>query len=114
MEADLWLGRRGELVAELRGLTTGELLREGPHGQLMLALYGCGRQAEALEVFRSIDRRLRDELGISPGPGLQRLHQRILAADPALANGQLPCIAEPPRHRSVPSAAPARSSRTVP
>jgi DNA-binding SARP family transcriptional activator len=85
VEAELQLGRHGELVAELRRLAGGEPLREGLHRQLMLALYRCGRQGEALEVFRSIDRRLRSELGISPGPELQELHQRILAADPSLA-----------------------------
>jgi DNA-binding SARP family transcriptional activator/predicted negative regulator of RcsB-dependent stress response len=87
VEADLRLGRHGELVAELRGLVGGEPLREGLHGQLMLALYRCGRQAEALEVFRGIDRQLRAELGVCPGPELQQLHQRILAADPELAGG---------------------------
>jgi hypothetical protein len=87
VEADLRLGRHGELVAELRGLAVGEPLREGLHGQLMLALYRCGRQADALAVFRGIDRRLRDELGVSAGPELRQLHQRMLAADPALAFG---------------------------
>ena len=86
--AKLRLGQHGELVAELRRLVAVEPLREGLHGQLMLALYGCGRQAEALEVFRGIDRRLRDELGISAGPELSALHQRILAADPALSGAQ--------------------------
>jgi DNA-binding SARP family transcriptional activator/tetratricopeptide (TPR) repeat protein len=87
VEADLRLGRHGELVAELRRLAGGEPLREGLHGHLMLALYRCGRQAEALEVFRGIDQRLRGQLGISAGPALQRLHQRILAAEPSLTDG---------------------------
>jgi DNA-binding SARP family transcriptional activator/tetratricopeptide (TPR) repeat protein len=89
VEADLRLGRHRELVAELRGLVGGEPLREELHGQLMLALYRCGRQAEALEVFRGIDQRLRGELGISPGPELQHLHHRILKADPSLTGGQI-------------------------
>jgi DNA-binding SARP family transcriptional activator/tetratricopeptide (TPR) repeat protein len=83
--ADLRLGRHHDLVAELRQLASGERLREELHGQLMLALYRCGRQAEALEVFRDVDRRLRDELRVSAGPELRELHQRILAADPELA-----------------------------
>jgi DNA-binding SARP family transcriptional activator/tetratricopeptide (TPR) repeat protein len=89
VDADLRLGRHRELVAELRGLVGCEPLREALHGHLMLALYRCGRQAEALEVFRSIDQRLRGELGISPGPELQNLHQRILTADPSLTDGQV-------------------------
>ena len=88
VEADLRLGRHQELVADLRRLASREPLREGLHGHLMLALYRCRRQAEALEVFRSIDQRLRGELGISPGPELQQLHQRILTADPSLTDGQ--------------------------
>jgi DNA-binding SARP family transcriptional activator/tetratricopeptide (TPR) repeat protein len=82
VEAELRLGRCGELIPELRRLTSLEPLREGLHRQLMRALYRCGRQAEALEVFRSADRWLRDELGIGAGPELRLLHQQILAADP--------------------------------
>jgi DNA-binding SARP family transcriptional activator/tetratricopeptide (TPR) repeat protein len=96
IEADLRLGRHGELVSELRRLTSLEPLREGLHGQLMQALYRSGRQAEALEVFRGADRRLRDELGIGAGPELRLLHQRILAADPLLAYGsEAPVDIEP-------------------
>jgi DNA-binding SARP family transcriptional activator/tetratricopeptide (TPR) repeat protein len=86
-DAELRLGRPGDLVAELQQLSRAEPLREGLHTRLMLALYLCGRQGEALATFRAIDRRLRTELGISPGPELDHLHQRILAADPALSNG---------------------------
>lgn len=78
IDAELHLGRHRQLIADLRQLTGNEPLREVLHAQLMLALYRNGRQAEALEVFRCIDYRLRDELGISPGPGLQLLHQRIV------------------------------------
>jgi DNA-binding SARP family transcriptional activator len=87
IEAGLHLGQHAELVAHLRQLTTSEPLREQLHGYLMLALYRCGRQGEALTVFRGIDQLLREEFGIGVGPGLQRLHQRILAADPSLADG---------------------------
>lgn len=90
IEAELHLGRHGALIADLRQLTIDQPLREALHAQLMLALYRCGRQAEALEVFRAVDWRLRDELGISPGPELGQLHQRILAADPALTGGPVP------------------------
>ena len=109
VEADLRLGRHRELVAELRRLAGGEPLGEGLHGQLMLALYRCGRQAEALEVFRRIDQRLRGELGISAGPELQQLHQRILAADPSLADGQASRLEIPLARTGASSAAvPAR------
>jgi DNA-binding SARP family transcriptional activator/tetratricopeptide (TPR) repeat protein len=88
--AELQLGRHAALVAELRRQTAAEPVREELHGLLMVALYRSGRQAEALEVYRSIYGALREELGISPGPRLRELHQRILAADPRLAGGQVP------------------------
>ena len=96
VEMDLRLGRHAGLVAELRRLVSAEPLREGLHGQLMLALYRCGRQAEALQVFRAIDRRLRGELGIAAGPELSRLHQRILTADPSLAEDVTPVVGQVP------------------
>ena len=54
-------------------------------GQLMLALYRCGRQADALEHFQQMRSRMVDELGIDPGPALKRLHEQILTTDPELA-----------------------------
>jgi DNA-binding SARP family transcriptional activator len=59
--------------------------RERLWGQLMLSLYRSGRQAEALEAFGQARRGLAEELGVEPGPGLQRLQAAILAHDPALA-----------------------------
>ena len=103
VDADLRLGRHLELVAELLRLVDGEPLREGLHGQLMMALYRGGRQAEALEVFRSIDQRLRDELGISPGPELQQLHQYILNGDASLTDGQVPRLSLPPERAGMSS-----------
>lgn len=85
VEADLRLGRHAELVAELRHLVSREPMRETLHGQLMLALYRCGRRGDALAVYRHIDRMLRDDLGVSAGSQLRQLHARMLAADPALA-----------------------------
>jgi DNA-binding SARP family transcriptional activator/tetratricopeptide (TPR) repeat protein len=87
IEAELRLGRHVDLVAELRQLTSVEPLRERLHGQLMLALYRGGRQAEALAAFRRVDQQLREELGIGAGPELRQLHQQILAEDPPLADG---------------------------
>ena len=107
VEMDLRLGRHAGLVAELRRLVSAEPLREGLHGQLMLALYRCGRQAEALQVFRAIDRRLRGELGIAAGPELSRLHQRILTADPSLAEGVTPVVGQVPADAVTLTAGPA-------
>ncbi|MBG0830090.1 tetratricopeptide repeat protein [Planomonospora sp. ID67723] len=84
ISADLALGRHTELVGELRRLVTDHSLHEPLRGLLMLALYRAGRQAEALAVFRELRQVLNAELGTEPGPDLQRLHQRVLAADPAL------------------------------
>jgi DNA-binding SARP family transcriptional activator len=84
VEADLAMGRGAELVAELEGLVAAEPLRERLRGQLMLALYRAGRQGEALDVYRDAVRTLDSELGLRPGPELERLQQAILAHDPAL------------------------------
>ncbi|TCK21581.1 AfsR/SARP family transcriptional regulator [Pseudonocardia endophytica] len=92
IEADLRLGRDEELVTELRDVVAAHPFREGPRGQLMLALYRAGRAAEALTVYREARTILAEELGLDPGPELQRLEKAILVSDPTL---------EPP-----PSAAP--------
>jgi DNA-binding SARP family transcriptional activator len=84
IEADLALGRHGELVPELEGLTNKHPLRERLRGQLMLALYRSGRQAEALEAYRAARRTLLAELGIEPGRALHELERAILAQEPAL------------------------------
>jgi len=84
IDADLHRGRHGEVVAELRQLLTAHPLRERFHAQLMLALYREGRQSDALTAYQDIRRVLADDLGVDPGPELQRLQHRILAADPEL------------------------------
>jgi DNA-binding SARP family transcriptional activator len=84
IEAELALGRHAELVAELEALTRAEPLRERPHGQLMLALYRAGRQADALRVYRDLRARLVEDLGLEPGPDLQRLERSILRQDAEL------------------------------
>jgi DNA-binding SARP family transcriptional activator/Tfp pilus assembly protein PilF len=83
-EIMLMLGRAATAAAELTGLVREHPLREGLRGQLMLALYRCGRQADALATFTGGRRILIEELGLEPCPGLRRLHEQILAADPAL------------------------------
>ena len=84
IQADLTLGRHAELVPELEGLVREHPLRERLRGQLMLALYRCGRQADALEVYRSGRRLLDEELGLKPDDELQRLEKAILNHDPSL------------------------------
>ncbi|MGH7746536.1 MAG: AfsR/SARP family transcriptional regulator, partial [Candidatus Dormibacteria bacterium] len=96
IQADLQLGRHGALVGELGALVAAHPVRERPRAQLMLALYRCGRQAEALEAYQAARRLLADELGIDPGTELQRLEREILHQDPALA-WQAPGAAAPSR-----------------
>ncbi|MEV4897625.1 BTAD domain-containing putative transcriptional regulator [Nonomuraea sp. NPDC055795] len=84
LELDIELGRATEAVADLTVLSAAHPLRESLSGLLMLALYRCGRQAEALEVFDRTRRLLAEELGIDPGGELKELHQRILTSDPEL------------------------------
>jgi DNA-binding SARP family transcriptional activator len=84
IEADLALGRHDEVVGELEGLTAEHPLRERLRGQQMLALYRSGRQAEALDSYRTARVVLVEELGIEPGRRLRELHQAILEQDPGL------------------------------
>jgi DNA-binding SARP family transcriptional activator len=84
IDADLHLGRHGEVIGELRQLTAAQPLRERLRALLMLALYRDSRQADALAAYRRARQELAEELGTEPGPELQQLHQQILNADPAL------------------------------
>ena len=98
---DLELGRHGEVLSELSGLVLAAPLQERLRELQMLALYRCSRQAEALAAYQEIDRRLREELGIEPGPALRELHERILRGDAALdlparlSSGVRSCGVEP-------------------
>ncbi|GGV12941.1 SARP family transcriptional regulator [Streptomyces filipinensis] len=85
LSIELDLGRHREVIDELT-----VLLREHPYDEhvaehLIVALYRCRRQGEALQVYERLRRTLADELGVDPTPPLQALHRRILTADPALA-----------------------------
>jgi DNA-binding SARP family transcriptional activator/tetratricopeptide (TPR) repeat protein len=84
VEAELALGQHGALCPELGQLVAEHPLRERLRGQLMLALYRSGRQAEALAVFHDTRRVLDAELGIGPGAALRQVHAQVLAADPLL------------------------------
>ncbi|NJP68041.1 AfsR/SARP family transcriptional regulator [Streptomyces spiramenti] len=85
LEIALRAGLHAESVSELTALTTAHPLRERLRELLMLALYRCGRQAEALAAYADGRRILIDELGVEPRAELAELHQRILTADEALA-----------------------------
>ncbi len=84
IEAELALGRHQQLMPELEAFVREQPLRARPRGQLMLALYRCGRHAEALEDFREARQKLIDELGVEPGATLRELHEAILRQDASL------------------------------
>jgi DNA-binding SARP family transcriptional activator len=84
VEADLARGRHAELVGELEALIEQHGDRERLRGQLMVALYRSGRQAEALEVYRRTRKHLVEELGLEPGLDLRSLETAILNHDPRL------------------------------
>lgn len=109
LDMDLEQGCHAETVSELTALTAAHPLRERLRELLMLALYRSGRQAEALAVYADTRRLLAEELGVDPRAGLKELQQRILRADPGLA--------EPSAPAPEPSSAPVRPAQlpaTVP
>ncbi|MBW3649469.1 MAG: AAA family ATPase [Actinobacteria bacterium] len=116
LRADLALGRHADLVGELEALVARHPLREPLWGLLMLSSYRSGRQVEALRAYKALRDHLREELGLDPGPELQRLEAAILRQDPALA---APAPAEErdgARSRQAPAkamAAPGSESRRV-
>lgn len=83
-EADLRLGRHREVLVELQRLAADHPLREHLRALLMLALYRCGRRADALATFRQARSMVVGELGVEPNRELQKLHEQILADDAAL------------------------------
>jgi DNA-binding SARP family transcriptional activator len=84
IDADLALGSHADVAGRLPALIADHPYREHLRAQLMLALYRCDRQADALQAFRDARRELVDELGIEPGERLRALERAILAQDPAL------------------------------
>ena len=90
VDADLALARHAALVPELEHLVAQHSTRERLVGQLMIALYRSGRQADALAAYRSVRQSLVDELGLEPGPQLRSLEAAVLAHDPALDLPQSP------------------------
>jgi DNA-binding SARP family transcriptional activator len=94
LEAQLHLGHHAEVIGDLRALAAIHPLRERFRELLMTALYADGRQAEALAAYLDLRKMLVGDFGIEPGHRIQRLHQQMLSADPALAEGS-PAYAEP-------------------
>ncbi|MFJ9179693.1 BTAD domain-containing putative transcriptional regulator [Streptomyces sp. NPDC102360] len=109
LDMDLEQGCHAEAVSALTALTADHPLRERLRELLMLALYRSGRQAEALAVYADTRRLLADELGVDPRPGLSELQQRILKADPTLAEPST----QPPEPSQTPQR-PAQLPATVP
>ncbi|MGW5659553.1 BTAD domain-containing putative transcriptional regulator [Streptomyces sp. NPDC003758] len=116
LDMDLEQGCHAEAVSELTALTAAHPLRERLRELLMLALYRSGRQAEALAVYADTRRLLADELGVDPRPGLKELQQRILQADPTLAEPSAPApepSATPVRPAQLPATVPDFTGRAA-
>jgi DNA-binding SARP family transcriptional activator len=118
IEAKLALGGHADVVGQLEALIDEHPFRERLRAQLMLALYRCDRQADALQAYQEARRRLVDELGIEPGERLRELERAVLAQDPALALPAIeaaapsPPLADPPPGRPAPAVG-ARSARRL-
>lgn len=103
IDADLHLGRHGEVIAELRRLVAVNPLRERLVQLLMIALHRDGQRAAALAAYHTAQRTLSDELGIQPGTGLQHLHHLLLTDNPMTARAA--------KAQSLPPTAPAVTLR---
>ncbi|MFE4816981.1 BTAD domain-containing putative transcriptional regulator [Streptomyces sp. NPDC056704] len=117
---ELDLGGHTQAAPELAALVAGHPLDERFREMLMLALYRSGRQSAALETYAEARALLAEELGVDPGPGLQRLYERILHADPGLLPvpaGESPVVgssaAEPPTRQAPPFQAPTSMTPTA-
>ncbi|QWF77843.1 AfsR/SARP family transcriptional regulator [Amycolatopsis sp. CA-230715] len=105
-QLDLDLGRHAKVLPELRAISLEQPLREGLRGQLMTALYRCGRLAEALAVYGDTRGTLLRELGVEPGPELVALHRRFLAGQfPARAAAR-EVVVRRPRPAQLPAPLP--------
>jgi DNA-binding SARP family transcriptional activator len=103
IDAELETGRHQELIPELRSTVAAHPLREAAYARLMRALYQAGRQADALEVYHRARAALDSELGVEPGPELERTHRAILSHEPWLS----------PTHTSKPAADPTPGGEVI-
>ena len=88
----LTVGHHAETVTILSELVRAHPARERLHGQLMLALYRCGRQSDALRAFQTARSTLIDEFGVEPGAALLALERAVLDRDPALEASHVPLV----------------------
>ncbi len=103
VDADLALSRHAELIGELEALVEEHPLRERFWAQLMTALYGAGRQADALRAYQRARTVLAEQLGIDPGPALRRVEEAVLRQDPALASSPRPRPEIAPNSTNLPA-----------
>ncbi len=96
VEHDLAAGRHVGVIGEIEAFVAEEPLRERLHALRMLALYRCGRQADALDAYREARAALVEAIGVEPGPELRRLHEAILRQDPALEPPTVGAVELPP------------------
>lgn len=101
-EAQLGMGFHDSVVADLTPLVARHPRRERLVRSLMTGLYRCGRQADALQLYRDTRQALVDDLGIEPGPELQALHEKVLRADPSLDRPAAPLYAVRVRDQWLP------------
>jgi DNA-binding SARP family transcriptional activator/tetratricopeptide (TPR) repeat protein len=115
IEADLSAGRHDAVLGELADLVARHPLRERLAGHFMLALYRCGRTAEALDAYRRTRAHLAAELGVDTGPELNALQAAILHRDPALKEPPAAAVAAPiaPAATAIPETVPCTLPRDV-
>jgi DNA-binding SARP family transcriptional activator len=113
LELELELGRHAEAVAEIEALVSEHPLREQARRLQLIALYRSGRQADALEAYRTTRALLVEQLGIEPGPILRETEQAILRHDPSLAAPSGPGLPAPAVERSI-LVAPRRDASILP
>jgi DNA-binding SARP family transcriptional activator/tetratricopeptide (TPR) repeat protein len=102
IKTELRLGRHAVLVGEISELAVQHPFDQELVEHLMVVLYRCGRQAEALETYRRTHHHLVSEVGSEPRSSLRALHQRMLAGDPALDQALAPAVRREARPNSLP------------